>query len=87
MIKVKATTEGQSFVNNKLCVHNNSKTSEFNLIKCHTMVKHNEKVCRAKNLGSTTKDTVIGYRFCTCIHNKSKKGLANLNQISKKGKP
>ena len=33
----------QRFVTYKSCLHNNSKTAEVNLIKFHTMVKHNEK--------------------------------------------
>ena len=36
----------------KLCIQNNSKTAEVSLIKFHTMVKQNEKMCEAKNLGS-----------------------------------
>ena len=47
--KVKVTIEGQRFVTHKLFVHNNSK--QLKLIKCRTKVKHNEKVCRAQNLG------------------------------------
>ena len=50
--KVKVTIEGQRFVTYKLCVHNNSKTAEVNVIKFKTMVRHNVNVCRAQNLGS-----------------------------------
>ena len=50
MTKIKVTFESQRIVTNKLCIHNNSKTAEVNLIKFHTMVKHNE-VCLAQNFG------------------------------------
>ena len=52
MTKVKVTVQGQRFVIYKFCVRNNSITAELNLIKFHTMVKHNGKMCRAQNSGS-----------------------------------
>ena len=36
----------------KSCLSNNSKTTEANLTKLHRKIEHNEKVCRAKELGS-----------------------------------
>ena len=47
----KVKVEGQTVSNYKLCVLNNSKTSEGNLIKINTTLKHNEKMFRAQNLG------------------------------------
>ena len=38
----------------KLCLSNNSKTTEANLTKLHRKIEHNEKVCRAQELGSCT---------------------------------
>ena len=38
----------------KACRSNNSKTTEANLTKLHRKVEHNEKVCRAQELGSYT---------------------------------
>ena len=36
----------------KSCLSNNSKTTEANLTKLHRKIEHNEKVCRAQELGS-----------------------------------
>ena len=36
----------------KLCLSNNSKTTEANLTKLHRKIEHNKKVCRAQELGS-----------------------------------
>ena len=63
---------GQRFVTYKLCVHNNSKTAEVNLIKFNTMLTHNETVCCAQNLCSHDQ----GHRFIPyklSIHNNSKR--------------
>ena len=38
----------------KSCLSNNSKTTEANLTKLHRKIEHNEKVCRAQELGSYT---------------------------------
>ena len=38
----------------KSCLSNNSKTTEANLTKLHRKIEHNEKVCRAPELGSYT---------------------------------
>ena len=38
----------------KLCLSNNTKTTEVNLTKLHRKIEHNEKVCRAQELGSYT---------------------------------
>ena len=38
--------------NSKSCLSNNSKTAEANLTKLHRKIEHNEKVCRAQELGS-----------------------------------
>ena len=35
----------------KSCLSNNSKTTEANLTKLHRKIEHNEKVCRAQELG------------------------------------
>ena len=48
-IKVKVTIEGHMFVTYKSCVSHNSETGKGNLIKFHTKVKPNEKVCQAHN--------------------------------------
>ena len=55
MTKVKVIIQGQMFVIYKLCVHNNSITAEVNLIKFHTLAKHNENMYWAQNLGSHDK--------------------------------
>ena len=47
MLKVKVT--GQR---SKSCPSNNSKTTEANVRKLHGKIEHNEKVCRAQELGS-----------------------------------
>ena len=52
MTKVKVTVEGLRFVTYKSCIHKISKTTEVNLIKFHTMVRHYKKVCLAQNSGS-----------------------------------
>ena len=36
----------------KSCLSNNSKTTVANLTKLHRKIEHNEKVCRAQELGS-----------------------------------
>ena len=36
----------------KSCLSDSSKTTEANLMKLHRKIKHNEKVCRAHDLGS-----------------------------------
>ena len=36
----------------KSCLSNNSKTTEANLTNLHRKIEHNEKVCRAQELGS-----------------------------------
>ena len=36
----------------KFCLSNNSKTTEATLTKLHKKIEHNEKVCRAQELGS-----------------------------------
>ena len=38
----------------KSCLSNNSKITEANLTKLHRKIEHNEKVCRAQELGSYT---------------------------------
>ena len=42
----------QSGQRSKSCFSNNSKTAEANLTKLHRKIEHNEKVCRAQELGS-----------------------------------
>ena len=42
----------QSGQRSKSCLSNNSKTTEANLSKLHRKIEHNEKVCRAQELGS-----------------------------------
>ena len=42
----------QSGQRSKLCLSNNSKTTEANLMKLHRKIEHNEKVCSAQELGS-----------------------------------
>ena len=44
----------QSGQRSKLCLSNNSKTTEANLTKLHRKIEHNEKVCHAQELGSYT---------------------------------
>ena len=49
---------------------------KVNLIKFNTMVKHNEKVCQAQNLGSHDQGQGHNYRFTpnkSCIHNNSER--------------
>ena len=36
----------------KMCLSNNSKTTEANLMKLHRKIESNKKVCRAQELGS-----------------------------------
>ena len=36
----------------KICLSKYSKTTEANLTKLHRKIEHNEKVCRAQELGS-----------------------------------
>ena len=47
MVKV-AVTDQRS----KSCLSNNSTTTEANVRKLHGKMEHNEKVCRAQELGS-----------------------------------
>ena len=42
----------QSGQRSKSCLSNNSKTTEANLTKLHRKIEHNEKECRAQELGS-----------------------------------
>ena len=48
MPKVKVTVRSEV----KLCLSNNSKTTEANLTKLHRKIDHNDKVCRAQEFGS-----------------------------------
>ena len=60
MPKVKVTirsevrSRSQSGQSSKSCLSNNSKTTEANLTKLHRKIEHNEKMCRAQELGSYT---------------------------------
>ena len=45
-------SRSQSGQRSKFCLSNNSKTTEANLTKLHRKIEHNEKVCRAQELGS-----------------------------------
>ena len=45
-------SRSQSGLRSKSCLSNNSKTTEANLTKFHRQIEHNEKVCRAQELGS-----------------------------------
>ena len=45
-------SRSQSGQRSKSCLSNNSKTSEADLTKLHRKIEHNEKVCRAQELGS-----------------------------------
>ena len=45
-------SRSQSGQRSKSCLSNNSKTTEANLMKLHRKIEHNEKVCRAHDLGS-----------------------------------
>ena len=42
----------QSGQRSKLCLGNNSKTTEANLMKLHRKMENNKKLCRAEELGS-----------------------------------
>ena len=42
----------QSGQRSKSCFSNNSKTTEANLMKLYRKIEHNEKVCRAHDIGS-----------------------------------
>ena len=44
-------SRSQSGQRSKSCFSNNSKTTEANLMKLHRNIEHNEKVCRAQELG------------------------------------
>ena len=48
MSKVKVTVRSEV----KLCLSNNSKTTEANLTKLHRKIEHNEKVSCTQKLGS-----------------------------------
>ena len=52
MTKVKVIIKGHRSVPYKSCIHHDSKTAEFNLIKLHWKVNQHEKVSCAQNLGS-----------------------------------
>ena len=45
-------SRSQSGQRSKSCLGNYSKTTEANLTKLHRKIEHNEKVCRAQELGS-----------------------------------
>ena len=45
-------SRSQSGQRSKMCLSNNSKTTEANLTKLHRKMEHNEKVCSAQKLGS-----------------------------------
>ena len=45
-------SRSQSGQRSKSCLSNHSKTTEANLTKHHRKIEHNEKVCRAQELGS-----------------------------------
>ena len=45
-------SRSQSGQRSKLCLSNNSKTTEANLTKLHRKIEHNEKVCSAQELDS-----------------------------------
>ena len=45
-------SRSQSGQRSKYCLSNNSKTTEANLMTLHRKIEHNEKVCRAQELGS-----------------------------------
>ena len=49
MLKVKVTIMSEVKLCLKLCC---SSATEANLMKLHRKIKHNEKVCRAQDLGS-----------------------------------
>ena len=69
-----------------MCVHNNSKTAEVNLIKFNTMVKHNEKVGCAQKLGFQGQGH--SHRFIpykSSIHNNSER-IKKIESASEKGK-
>ena len=42
----------QSGQRSKSCLGNNSKTAEANIMNFHSKIEHDEKVCRAQELGS-----------------------------------
>ena len=42
----------QSGQRSKSCLSNKTKTTEANLTKLHRKIEHNEKVCRAQEMGS-----------------------------------
>ena len=44
-------SRSESGQRSKSCLSNNSKTAEANLTKLHRKIEHNEKVCRAQELG------------------------------------
>ena len=47
-----AQGQGRNQVRGQLCLSNNSKTTEANLMKLHRKIEHNENVCRAQELVS-----------------------------------
>ena len=53
-IMSKVRSRSQSGQRSKSCLSNNSETTEANLTKLHRKIEHNEKMCRAQELGSYT---------------------------------
>ena len=49
-------SRSQSGQRSKSCLNNKSKTTEANLTKLNGKIEHNEKVCRAQELGSYAQD-------------------------------
>ena len=56
------------------------------LMKLHKKIKHNEKVCRAHDLGSYTQgqESQSGQRSKSCLSNNSKTTEANLMKLHRK---
>ena len=55
-------------------------------MKLHRKIKHNEKVCRAKDLGSLSprSRSQSGQRSKSCLSNNSKTTEANLTKLHRK---
>ena len=53
-IRSEVRSRSQSGQRSKSCLSNNSKTTEANLTKLQRKIEHNEKMCRAQELGSYT---------------------------------
>ena len=49
---LRPSSRSQSGQRSKLCLSNNSKTTDANLTKLHRKIEHYEKVCPAQELGS-----------------------------------